>query len=137
MELLYLQTTVQNSELRQLDFQKELSSLKEREFEHSKQLSEIQKMAADLQMSLAEIDGQNSDLENQNEDFRMSIASFENLKNSTFTTRVRSNPVILDKPVAPRPVLYTLLAANFGLLMSLIAAFLLEYIRAQKAAYRA
>ncbi len=156
MELLFLQTTLQNHELRLADFKREINDLKQREDDRQKQIADRQKQMADLRSQMNDLDAQsadleihirdldatdadlkiqfhdlstqNSDLKGQMEDLKQTLSTLENYKSVSKNTRYRTQPVVQEKPVAPRKRLNVMLAGVIGLMSTLMMAFFVEYI---------
>ncbi len=156
MEILFLQTTLQNHELRLSDFKREINDLKQREDDRQKQIADRQKQMADLRSQMNDLDSQNADLEihirdldatdadlkiqfhdlstqnsdlkGQIEDLKQTLSTLENYKSNSKNTRYRTQPVVQEKPVAPRKRLNMMLAGVIGLMSTLMLAFFVEYI---------
>lgn len=128
LEILFLQTTLQNHDLRLADFKKEINDLRQRESERQKQIAERQKQMADLRNQITDLRSQSADLESQIQDFKRTILTLENFQAISENTRYRSQPVVLENPVSPRKGLNTVIAALIGFMTTLMLAFFLEYL---------
>lgn len=156
LEILFLQTTLQNYELRLADFNREMNDLKQREDERQKQIAERQKQMADLRIQATDVEAQNADFEiqiqtlddqdadlklllhdfnaqnsdfkGQIEDLKQTLSALENFKAVSENTRYRTEPVVLEKPISPRKKLNTAIAGIIGLMSTLMLAFFVEYI---------
>lgn len=156
MELLFLQATPQNHELRLADFKREINDLKQREDERQKQIADRHKQMADLRSQMNDLESQNADLEiqthdldaidadlrlqlhdlntqnsdfkNQIEDLKQTFSTLENYKAVSQNTRYRTQPVVQEKPVAPRKRLNLMLAGVIGLMSTLMLSFFVEYL---------
>jgi capsular polysaccharide biosynthesis protein len=132
LEILFLQTTIQNQELRLAESRREINDLKQRVDDRQKEVAERQKQSADFRIQILDLDAQNADLGSQIENLKQSVSMLENLKASSENTKYRTQPVVLEKPVSPRKGLNTIIAGILGLMMTVILAFFLEYISQEK-----
>lgn len=126
LEILFLQTTIQNQELRLSESRREVNDLKQRVDDRQKQVAERRKQASDLQIQILDLEAQNSDLESQIENLKQSAAMFENIKASSENTKYRTQPVVLEKAVSPKKGMNTIIAGILGLMTTIMLAFFLE-----------
>jgi len=128
LEILFLQTTIQNQEFRLAESRREINDLKQRVDDRQKEVAERQKQAADLRIQILELDAQNAELGSQIENLKQTVAMLENLKARSENTKYRTPPVVLDKPVWPRKGLITIIVGVLGLMITVMLAFFLENI---------
>lgn len=128
LEILFLQTTLQNHDLRLADFKREINDLRQRGDERQKQISERQKQMADLRNQITDLRSQSADLESQIQDFKRTISTLENFQAVSENTRYRTPPVVHEKPVSPRKGLNTVIAGMIGFMTTLMMAFFVEYL---------
>ncbi|MBI5527236.1 MAG: hypothetical protein HY897_12950 [Deltaproteobacteria bacterium] len=129
LELLFLQNTSQNHENRVADYEREVNELRQRESERQKQIAERSKAVADLEISINDLEAQNADLGGQMSDMKRGIAGYENFIAASTPTGFRVDPLVLDRPVSPQPVLLVVMFGAAGFLSALLLAFLIEYLK--------
>ena len=128
LEILFLQTTFQNNEIRLASFQKQINDVILRMSERQKGIIQYQKQVADLNIQTSNIIVQNVDIETSIEDLKKTRSMLENLNAISENTKYRTAPFVSEKPVSPRKRLNTIIAGMVALITALMLAFFLEYL---------
>jgi len=92
-------------------------------------LSELTKEMNDISLRIQE-------REKQNQDLRINMARLEHQKSMSENTKIRSTPVVPDRPVSPRVLLNAAIAGISSLVLLIMLSFSLEYIEKAKAKER-
>ncbi|MFQ5543737.1 MAG: Wzz/FepE/Etk N-terminal domain-containing protein [Nitrospiria bacterium] len=129
LELLFLQSTLQNNENRLASFQREINNVRLGMSDRRKEISKKDEKIGDAHIRISDIEVQNSDYESVIEDLKGRESRLESLISLSENTKYRTKPVVLEKAVSPRKGLMAVLGGCVGLMFFLLLAFFLEYLK--------
>ncbi len=120
IEILIVESILQNYELQLPKLQQELHRLNQSEAERQKQKEALNSLITDLEM-------QNVEYQNDVQNLRLTISMLNNLKGASENTKLRTAPIVHEKPISSGAVRNVIIAGILGLMLTIILAFFLEY----------